>query len=141
MTTETQKPEAKDYILAHMLRENRYIEDFQDFDWPEEITPENASELWDRFWGLYSNYSKQDQLEEFRESGEETDLPCEWSRYYESYHVGRQLDDGTWVGWTYWYGGGKHAYPEEMPWLEDAVFLDVKEEEKMVVVKTFSVRE
>lgn len=27
-----------------------------------------------------------------------------------------QAPDGTWVGWTYWYGGGKYAEPSAIPW-------------------------
>lgn len=60
-----------------------------------------------------------------------TDLECETSRHYESEAVACQMLDGSWVGWTSWYGGGKHGEPESIPWIEDAYDLDCKE-----VVKT-----
>jgi hypothetical protein len=66
----------------------------------------------------------------------ETTVACEWSRHYESRSVGAALPDGSLVGWTYWYGGGKHGEPEAIDWMEDAYGL-VVEKEEMVVVKTY----
>ncbi len=43
--------------------------------------------------------------------------------------------DGSWVGWTYWYGGGKHGEPGSIPWIEDAY--DVTFVEQLVKVKQF----
>lgn len=77
-----------------------------------------------------------DAKNEFRGSGEETDIECDWSRHYESKSVARQLDDGTWVGWTYWHGGGKHGEPESIEWLSEAYELKVVKEE-MVVKRIF----
>ncbi len=74
---------------------------------------------------------------EFREGQEETGLPAPSSRHYESKAVARKMRDGTWVGWTCWYGGGKHGEPGSVPWIEEACLLEVKEEEKLVVVRTF----
>jgi hypothetical protein len=48
------------------------------------------------------------------------------------------MADGSWVGWTYWSGGGKHGEPESISWMSEAYELDVKEEEKLVIVQTFS---
>jgi hypothetical protein len=42
------------------------------------------------------------------------------------------------VGWSYWYGGGKHSDPGAVDWMNSAYFLDVKEEETVVIVKTFT---
>lgn len=76
---------------------------------------------------------------EFRGSfTEETKIKCDYSRHYESKSVACKLKNGRWVGWTYWYGGGKHGEPDAIDWLEDAYFLDVKEEEKVVTVRTFT---
>lgn len=49
-----------------------------------------------------------------------------------------KMPDGSWVGWTYWYGGGKHGEPEAIDWMEDAYNVEVVEEIKMVTVQTFS---
>lgn len=103
-----------------------------------ELTSENVDECFD---DLNEDYALQDYKREFRGSGEDTNLPCEWSRHYESKSVARQLSDGGWVGWTYWYGGGKHGEPEVIDWMDGAYDLDVKEVEKMVVVKTFKLKD
>lgn len=75
---------------------------------------------------------------EFREGDEETNIPADWSRHYECKSVAAKLSDGSWVGWNYWYGGGKHGNPEEIEWMEDAYDLDCKEEEKTLIVRTFT---
>lgn len=80
----------------------------------------------------------QDYKYELRDGEVETDIPCEHSRHYEAKSVAAQAPDGTWVGWTYWYGGGKHAEPEAIDWINKAYDLDCQEEEKLVVVQTFT---
>lgn len=77
-------------------------------------------------------------INEFREGQVETNITPDWSRHYESKSVATKLRDGSWVGWTYWYGGGKHGNPEEIPWMGDAYELDVVEEQKMVTVYNFT---
>lgn len=73
-----------------------------------------------------------DYLKEFRRDWQhETRIACDTSRCYESKSVARQLKNGVWVGWTYWFGGGKHGEPGSVDWIEDAYFLAVRE----VVVK------
>ena len=85
------------------------------------------------------NYDRLQDLEnEFREGDCETNIPTEWDRNYESKSVAKQMSDGSWVGWTYWYGGGKHGNPEELEWMEYAYDLNCSEETKMIVVKTFT---
>ena len=90
---------------------------------------------------LYSELTEQDThwgaISELREGDEETGLPCEYSRHYESESVAAQMPDGSWVGWTYWSGGGKHGEPEAMDWMGEAYDLNCKEEQKMVTVREF----
>jgi hypothetical protein len=106
----------------------------RDLDYPcEDINTiyrdmEDEDELWDT-------------LSEVREGEVETGLPCEYSRHYESYSVAAKLPDGSWVGWTYWYGGGKHGEPESIDWMEDAYDLDCLEEVKLMTVRTFTKKE
>lgn len=83
----------------------------------------------DGFWDVQN---------EVREGEIETHLKCDWSRHYESKAVAAKLPDGSWVGWTYWYGGGKHGEPEAIDWIGDAYDLNCVEEEKLVVVRTFA---
>lgn len=74
---------------------------------------------------------------EFRPGQVETKLPCDYSRHFEAKAVARKMTDDTWVGWVYWYGGGKHGNPESVEWMEDAYNLEVVETEKMIVVQEF----
>jgi hypothetical protein len=83
----------------------------------------------------------QDAKSEMRGGEVETGLPCPWSRHYESKSVAAKMPDGSWVGWTYWYGGGKHGEPEAIDWMDEAYFLDCAEEEKVVTVRTFTRKE
>jgi hypothetical protein len=80
----------------------------------------------------------QDARNEVRCSGTETGLECDWSRHYESKAVAAQAPDGSWVGWIYWYGGGKHGEPGAIDWVEDAYDVACVEEQKMVTVRTFT---
>lgn len=74
---------------------------------------------------------------ELRHGQFETNIPCDYSRHYETRSVAAKTYTGEWVGWTYWYGGGKHAEPEAIDWMSDAYDLDVTEKEELVVVRTF----
>ena len=98
-----------------------------------EITEENIDSIFEDF-----EDELQDDIYLFREGDVETDIPCDWSRHYESKSVASKMVDGSWVGWTYWYGGGKHGEPESIPWMNEAYDLDLKEEEKLVVIQTFT---
>lgn len=80
-----------------------------------------------------------DAMSELREGEVETHLSCQSSRHYESKAVAAQLPDGSWVGWTFWFGGGKHGEPEAIDWMNTAYDLICTEKEKMVIVRTFSV--
>lgn len=98
---------------------------------------ENVDELYD---GLVAKDAHWDGMNEVRCSGVDTGLSsCEYSRHYESDAMAMQMPDGTWVGWTYWYGGGKHGQPEAIDWMDEAYDVGCVEEEKVVVVRTFSV--
>lgn len=100
----------------------------------DEITSDNIVEVWEENDDLV-----QDELYEFREGEVETGIPSKnYSRHYECHEVASQMVDGSWVGWTYWYGGGKHGEPEAMDWMNSAYNLDCVEEEKVMVVRTFS---
>jgi hypothetical protein len=108
--------------------------DFSDLPAPEGVTAENIDDLYDEA----DEDSIQDARNEVRSGEFETDLPCDYSRHYESKSVAAQTANGSWVGWTYWYGGGKHGEPEAIEWMDDAYDLAVSVEEKMTVVHTFA---
>lgn len=100
-----------------------------------EITVENIDDLYAK---LDDEYELCDIRYEFRKGTVETKIPCESSRHYESKSVAAKMEDGSWVGWTYWFGGGKHGEPGAIDWMHEAYDLDVTEEEKLVTVQTFS---
>lgn len=93
----------------------------------------NVDELWA---SAEERYELQDAISDVRGSGERTNLSSGHSRHYESRAVAAQLPDGTWVGWTYWYGGGKHGEPQSIPWMEDAYNVSMHEETQVVRVFT-----
>lgn len=59
-------------------------------------------------------------------------------RDYDADMVATQMDDGSWVGWTYWHGGGRHGEPSAIQWMEDAIELSCVETEKVIIERTFS---
>lgn len=101
----------------------------------EPITEENIDELYE---ASNDDYQLQDFEMEFREGEVETDIPAPGSRHYESKSVAAKMPDGSWIGWTYWYGGGKYGEPESIDWMDEAYALTCVEEQKMLTVRTFS---
>lgn len=94
--------------------------------------------------GVFTDYFDAiiDEFFEFREGEFPTPGICKrWSRHYETTGVAAQMFDGSYVGWTYFTGGGKHGEPAEEPWIEDAYDLNCVEEEKLMIVRTFSLTE
>jgi len=102
------------------------------FDLTTSITEDDVDGLFD----FYQD-DLQDALYGLREGSVETNIPYEYSRHYESKSVAVQTPDGSWVGWTYWYGGGKHGEPEAEPWMSKAYNLSCTEEQKLVTIQTF----
>lgn len=97
-------------------------------------TDEGVYSAYGAFVELYAHF---DFENDFREGEIGTGIECDFSRHYESKSVAMQMQDGGWVGWTYWFGGGKHGTPEEIEWIEYAYELSCIEQEKMVTVRTF----
>jgi len=104
---------------------------------PEGATAENIDELYDEA-NDEDDGNLQDARSEVRSGEFETEIQGQYSRHYESKEVAAQMPDGSWVGWTYWYGGGKYGEPEAINWMDEAYEIDCTEEEKMVVVRTFA---
>jgi hypothetical protein len=102
-----------------------------------EATSEDIDEIYD-FACENDDGDLHDSRSEVRYGEFDTNIESPFSRHYESKSVAAKTPDGRWVGWTYWYGGGKHGEPEAIDWIDDAYYLDCKEEEKTVIVRTFS---
>ena len=128
---------ASDLIMKEILESLRESIETEGGVVPE-LTVANTREVFEQFEAGEFRDWIQDAKSEFRESGEDTEIPCDWSRNYESKSVARQMSSGEWVGWTYWYGGGKFGAPEAIDWITDAHLLGVTEEQKVVTVRTFT---
>ena len=110
--------------------------------WTGDPSPEGMTEVEiDRMYEMTEGDHAEELSEarsNFRYGGENSEIAGkEYSRHYESEEKAAKLDDGTWVGWTYWHGGGKHGEPESIDWISDAYLLSVTEEQKVVTVRTF----
>jgi len=119
-----------------LIRHEEFGDDPETIEFATALTPEAVDE---QFAALADNNEHWDAMNEVREGQFETELPCDYSRNYESKAVAAKYLDGSYVGWTYWYGGGKHSDPESIEWIDEAYDVDCVEEEKLVVVRTFSV--
>ena len=81
-------------------------------------------------------------MQELRCSGTETGLtPVITSRHYEINSNTVKALDSSWVEFPYIHGGGKHSNPEECDWMNYARDIVCTEEEKVVLVRTFSVKD
>jgi len=109
---------------------------FGEFKLPEIINADNVDEIYAE---EDEDCDLQDARSETRGGEVETNIPAPTSRHYESKSVAAQYVDGSWVGWTYWYGGGKHGEPEGIGWMGGACNLDCTEEEVTVTKRTFTI--
>lgn len=101
----------------------------------QDIAEKNVDEVYSSIDDSEDSDTLHEMESEFRSSyTHETGIECDYSHHYESKSVACKLRDGRWVGWTYWYGGGKHGDPDAVGWMEDAYFLEAKEETKVVLV-------
>ncbi len=105
-------------------------------EWKKEPAPDATDENIDSMFDGEENVW--DAKDEVRGGEVETNITPPYSRHYEARSVAAQMPDKSWVGWTYWYGGGKHGEPEEVDWMNEAYDLECSEEEKMVTVRAFS---
>jgi hypothetical protein len=119
-------------LRAHILA---WAHDLAGFTMPA-LTAETLDAEWQDFDGNDPDVLYEAQLD-VRGGQVETGLPCEFSRHYESKAVAAQMHDGSWIGWTYWYGGGKHGEPEAVDWIDYAYALTVTEEVKTITVQNF----
>lgn len=143
----------RDFIYYEMMEEALRDEDNTLLD-DHYLSLENAEEIFlnpEEYLkeGYYEDFSY-DILSAFRELGEEYNrLLTNYPRHYEvDYHVKEftgVTENGEtiskWVGWNYYYGGGKHAYPEDIDWIPDAEFLKVSSEAAFTVIKRTFERE
>jgi hypothetical protein len=114
-----------------------WIKDDEDIELPLN-GPFDTDEKIDAAFEVIEKYGLDDEISEAESNlrgsyTHETGIECQSSRHYESKSVARQFGD-KWVGWTYWYGGGKHGEPKSVEWMEHAYFVEAKEETQVVLV-------
>lgn len=121
-------------LLKSIIIERARADQFEFDGDASAITAENVDELYDELTdqGVHWDY-----VSELRSGDAETGLPCGLSRHYESKAVAAKAPNGQWIGWTYWFGGGKHGCPEEIDWMDKAYFLNVTERQEVVTVRSF----
>lgn len=90
---------------------------------------EDAKDNCDSFWDVFHTA---------REGEFETTIDSEYDRNYENKSVAARMFDGSYVGWTFWYGGGKHGQPQSIDWMPYAYELNCVEQERMVIVRQWS---
>ena len=108
------------------------------------ITAENVDALYD---ALVARDGHWDAVNEVRSSGivhtglPTKNAPYQLIRHYEHEEVAAEMPDGTWVGWTYWHGGGKFGDPDGIPWMADAYAVLHSEKERVIIEHVFSLPE
>lgn len=127
MTKLTPEQKLKYAILELQFRWN-------DTTIPFDLNGDQIEDLWDETEDL------SEAMYEIRCNGTPTGLNAPSCRHYESEAVAVQCPNGEWVGFTYWYGGGKHGEPEAISWIEHAYDVECFEEQKMMTVRTFQGR-
>jgi len=103
----------------------------------QNVTVENVDQLYDAFWEETDCADwMQDAEADIRCGEHETGIDGKnYNRYFEDKEVAMEID-GVWVGWTYYFGGGKHSEPEAVDWIDNAY--EIKMETKMMPVLFFS---
>ena len=115
--------------IVKRINEQNYADFWQFVNTPEEIDAAYDLAVEKRIhW---------DFVEEIRQSGVETNLPAPCSRHYEV-DIHAVKIDNFWLAFPFYYGGGRHGEPEAMPWMEDAFFVDCKEEQVTITQRTFT---
>ncbi len=104
-------------------------------------TPEAIDTLWEAWREDDPEFSLvgyiYDYEEDFRSGQVVTDIPSAGGgRHYETSSVAHLCQGNIWIGWTYFYGGGKHAEPAGIDWMSDAYELTC--EERNVPTKFFT---
>lgn len=105
----------------------------------KEVTAANVDPLYD---ALVAEDGHWDARNEVRCSGHPTGLTrkvdLRIQRHYEHHEVAAEMPDGSWVGWTYWHGGGKFDDAPNVEWMEEAYAVNHRAEPQTIMVDIFT---
>lgn len=106
---------------------------------PPVVTAETVDAQYDALVAADGHW---DARNEVRCSGTRTSLvrniDYRIARHYEHEEVAAKMPDGSWVGWTYWHGGGKHGQPDAIDWMPEAYAVEHRSEPRTIMVDVFS---
>ena len=130
----------KRQVLISLMSKND-IADHGGFDLNTIDGIDDAYDQAGEYEGVFDFVEIIDEMEDFRCGGRSTNLKgSEYSRCYESERVAVELDDGAFVSWVYWTGGGKHGEPGAIDWIDDAIFVDCEKKQELVTTYAFSLK-
>jgi hypothetical protein len=98
-----------------------------------DLTDENIDAVYDELRDEWCDTVSDEEMD-FRGDGVVTDITPKPSWYFAAESHAIKLQDGGWVGWTFYYGGGKHDEPDAVDWMPDAYEVEMTEETKVVQV-------
>lgn len=132
MTTKLPAPLAlKKFILKQVAK------CYPDFKIPPLNTEEEVQSFYEEACsGEFSGHI-QDETQDVRCYGLETDLPAPHSRHYECEVLALKTDDG-WIGYNFWHGGGKYGNEEEIDFISDAYYVSCEEKEVLTIQRTWA---
>lgn len=117
-------------IMLYAATDANYLPYKDVSNYTTDIDVENT---WMHFIEEHHSYGPQDVINDFRYQGEDSNCNSkEWSRHYDHKERAVQCCDGSWVGYTFWSGGGKHGTPEEIDYISDAYDIVVEKEYKII---------
>ena len=97
-----------------------------------ELTDDNIDYVYGEVCELDGDFRYGYYYSEFRQNYDQVIESHEYSgRHYDGDFVAQKIGD-IWVGYPYYYGGGKYGSPELIDWIDDAVYLKATETTKVV---------
>lgn len=103
------------------------------------VTDDNVDALYAELVEQRLHFEPRDEVRQSGiNSGLDRTVDFRVSRYFEHREVAAKMPDGSWVGWTFLHGGGKHSEPAAVEWMADAYALDHRQETKTVIIHKFT---
>ena len=103
------------------------------------VSSDNVDALYDDLVAKDGHWDAKNELRcTGRESGLSRNVDYMVARHYDHCEVAAEMPDGSWVGWTYWHGGGKFGEPSAVEWMSEAYEVHHRAEPKTIIVDIFT---